>query len=282
MNLSLILSFLKYLALATFTILFSACGGNINTFTPEVTGVKVQSAQFGKTATILIGGKDLRSHLGVDTKDACTNPSFASNSTTDMLVLNCLVSKVGDFDLVVKTAEGQAIYTTTFSVPMPQVALVTSKGSITVALDPNAAPVSVNNFLSYVNKGFYRNTLFHRVIPNFVVQGGGYTTGLVKKTDQADSVILESNNGLSNLRGSLAMARTNLPNSATSEFYINLLDNLSLDFKSASSPGYAVFGKVVRGMDVVDAIALESTGVVSGFSDVPLADITLSLALQIQ
>jgi cyclophilin family peptidyl-prolyl cis-trans isomerase len=247
-----------------------------------VTGVKVESAQFGKTATILIGGKDLRSHLTVDTNDACTKPSFATNSTTDTLVLNCLVSKVGDFDLVVKTAEGQAIYTTTFSVPMPQVALFTSKGTISFALDPNAAPVSVNNFLSYVNKGFYRNTLFHRVIPNFVVQGGGYTTGMVKKTDQTDSIILESSNGLSNVRGSLAMARTNLPNSATSEFFINLIDNLSLDFKSAASPGYAVFGKVVRGMDVVDAIALESTGMVSGFSDVPMADITLSLAIQIQ
>jgi cyclophilin family peptidyl-prolyl cis-trans isomerase len=273
---------LRYFALAALASLFSACGGGNNSFTPEVTGVKVQSAQFGKTATILIGGKDLRSHLTVDTNDACTKSSFATNSTTDTLVLNCLVSKVGDFDLVVKTAEGQAIYTTTFSVPMPQVALVTSKGTITLALDPNAAPVSVNNFLSYVNKGFYRNTLFHRVIPNFVVQGGGYTTGMVKKTDQTDSIILESSNGLSNVRGSLAMARTNLPNSATSEFFINLIDNLSLDFKSAASPGYAVFGKVVRGMDVVDAIALESTGMVSGFSDVPIADITLSLVIQIQ
>ena len=247
-----------------------------------VTGVSVQSAQFGKTATIFIGGKDLRSHLTVDTNDACTKPSFAGNSTTDTLVLNCLVSKVGDFDMVVKTADGQVIYTTKFSVATPQVALITSKGSITVALDPNAAPDSVNNFLSYVNKGFYRSTLFHRVIPNFVVQGGGYTEGMVKKTDQADSIILESKNGLSNVRGSLAMARTNLPNSATSEFYINLIDNLPLDFKSLASPGYAVFGKVVQGMDVVDAIALEPTGVVSGFSDVPMADITLSLAIQIQ
>jgi cyclophilin family peptidyl-prolyl cis-trans isomerase len=281
MSLPSALSFLKYVASLALVTLLCACGGSAE-FAPMVTGVKVESAQFGKTATILIGGKDLRSHLTVDTNDACTKPSFATNSTTDTLVLNCLVSKVGDFDLVVKTAEGQAIYTTTFSVPMPQVALFTSKGTISFALDPNAAPVSVNNFLSYVNKGFYRNTLFHRVIPNFVVQGGGYTTGMVKKTDQTDSIILESSNGLSNVRGSLAMARTNLPNSATSEFFINLIDNLSLDFKSAASPGYAVFGKVVRGMDVVDAIALESTGMVSGFSDVPMADITLSLAIQIQ
>jgi cyclophilin family peptidyl-prolyl cis-trans isomerase len=191
-----------------------------------------------------------------------------------------VVSKVGDFQMVVQTAEGVAIYTTTLNIPMPQVALITSKGSITVELDPTLAPLSTNNFLSYVNKGFYRSTLFHRVIPNFVVQGGGYTTGMVKKTEQSAPIELESNKGLSNLRGSLAMARTFLPNSATSEFYINLIDNLSLDYKNAANPGYAVFGKVLQGMDVVDAIAAEPTGVVGGMSDVPLADIALSLALQ--
>jgi cyclophilin family peptidyl-prolyl cis-trans isomerase len=244
--------------------------------------VKVQSAAYGKTATIYIGGKDLRSYLTVDTQGACTNPSFASNSTTDTLVLNCAVSKKGDFALAIKTPEGQTIYTSTVSVPMPQVSLFTSKGNITLELDPLAAPLSVNNFLNYVNKGFYRGTLFHRVIPNFVVQGGGYTTGMVKKSGQASPIELESNKGLSNLRGSLAMARTYLPNSATSEFYINLKDNVSLDYKNAANPGYAVFGKVIQGLEVVDAMALEPTGVVGGFSDVPLTDITLSLALQTQ
>jgi cyclophilin family peptidyl-prolyl cis-trans isomerase len=103
---------------------------------------------------------------------------------------------------------------------------------------------------------------------------------MVKKTEQSAPIELESNKGLSNLRGSLAMARTLLPNSATSEFYINLVDNLSLDYKNAANPGYAVFGKVLQGMDVVDAIAEEPTGLVAGMSDVPLADIGLSLALQ--
>ena len=269
---------MSFLAL---TSLLSACGGS-DGFEPMVTGVKVQSAQYGKTATINIGGKNLRSYLSVDTNGACTNPSFASSSTTEIMVLNCFVSKVGDFALVVKSAEGQVIYTSSVSFAMPQVELITSKGNITLALDPNAAPVSVNNFLSYVNKGFYRSTLFHRVIPNFVVQGGGFTTGMVKKTGQADPIILESNNGLSNLRGNVAMARTNLPGSATSEFYINLVDNLSLDYKNAANPGYAVFGKVLQGMGVVDAMALEPTGVVGDFSNVPLTEITLSLVLQIQ
>jgi len=281
MNLSSLPSTFKYWATAALLSLLSACGGS-DGFQPVVTGVKVQSAAYGKTATIYIGGKDLRSYLTVDTQGACTNPSFASNSTTDTLVLNCAVSKTGDFALAIKTPEGQTIYTSTVSVPMPQVSLFTSKGNITLELDPLAAPLSVNNFLNYVNKGFYRGTLFHRVIPNFVVQGGGYTTGMVKKSGQASPIELESNKGLSNLRGSLAMARTYLPNSATSEFYINLKDNVSLDYKNAANPGYAVFGKVIQGLEVVDAMALEPTGVVGSFSDVPLTDITLSLALQTQ
>jgi len=273
------LTLLKLFTFLSLACMLSACGG-VNDFAPVVTGVKVQSAQYGRTATIYLGGKDLRSNLLVDTSGACTNPTFASNSNTDTLVLNCVVAKTGDFSLVVQTAEGAAIYSTTVNIPLPQVALITAKGSITVELDPTLAPISTNNFLSYVNKGFYRDTLFHRVIPNFVVQGGGYTTGLVKKTEQSAPIELESNKGLSNVRGSLAMARTNLPNSATSEFYINLVNNVSLDYKNPANPGYAVFGKVVQGMDVVDAIAAEPTGVVGGFSDVPLADITLSLALQ--
>ena len=279
MNLSSKFSFLNIVSLCCLAFMLSACGGS-NDFQPKVTGFKVQSAQYGKMANIYIGGKDLRSNLRIDTSGSCTNPSFASSSSTETLVLNCVVSKVGEFQMVVQTAEGLTIYTTTLNIPMPQVALITSKGSITVELDPTLTPLSTNNFLSYVNKGFYRSTLFHRVIPNFVVQGGGYTTGMVKKIEQNAPIELESNKGLSNLRGSLAMARTLLPNSATSEFYINLTDNLSLDYKNTANPGYAVFGKVLQGMDVVDAIAAEPTGVVGDMSDVPLADIVLGLALQ--
>jgi cyclophilin family peptidyl-prolyl cis-trans isomerase len=265
-----------YLALA---MLLSACGGNAG-FAPVVTGVKVQSVQYGKLATIYIGGKDLRSSLTVDTGGVCTNPNFASNSTTDTLVLNCVASQAGDFYLTLQSPDGQTIYSTVVNVPLPQVTLITSKSSILLELDPVRAPISTNNFLTYVSNGFYSNTLFHRVIPNFVVQGGGYTTGMVKKTDQAAPIELESNKGLSNLRGTLAMARTNLPNSATSEFFINLIDNVSLDFKNTANPGYAVFGKVIQGMEVVDAIAAEPTSVIGNMSDVPTVDIVLSFALR--
>ena len=235
---------------------------------------------FGRTATIYLGGKDLRSNLVADAGANCTNPSFAINSSTDLLVLNCLVKSVGEFTLSVKTETGEIVYSGTLNVPKPEVALLTSKGTISVELDPTLAPVSSANFLSYVGSGFYSSTIFHRVIAGFVIQAGGYTTGVTKKTGQLSPIVLESNNGLSNKRGTLAMARSALFNSATSEFYINLADNLALDYKNAGNPGYAVFGTVTQGLDVVDTIAAEPTGILNGFSDVPRNEITINLVLQ--
>lgn len=261
--------------------LLSACGGSTG-FLPKITGVKAQSLKYGHTATIYLGGKDLRSSITVDSNGACTNPSFASNSTTDTLVLNCAVKVVGDMPLTIKAEDGSVLYTTTVTVPKPQVTLFTTKGTIVLELDPTTAPISSNNYLTYVSKGYYTSTMFHRVISGFMIQGGGYTTGMVKKVGQSAAIELESNKGLSNLRGTLAMARTNVFNSATSEFFINVVDNTFLDYKNAGNPGYAVFGKVVQGMDVVDAIVAQPTGVSNGFADVPLTDIVISLALQTQ
>jgi cyclophilin family peptidyl-prolyl cis-trans isomerase len=259
--------------------LLTSCGGSSD-FPPVITGVKVQSISYGRTATIYLGGQDLRSSMVVDTGGACASPSFASSSTTALLVLNCVPKVAGDFPLTIKSAEGQVVYSGTVQVPNPQVTLITAKGAITLELDPAKAPISTNNFLSYVASGFYKDTLFHRVIAGFVVQGGGYTTGMVKRTASALPIELESNKGLSNLRGTLAMARTNVPNSATSEFFINLVDNTALDYKNAANPGYAVFGKVVQGIELVDAIAAEPTGVVKGFADVPLSEVVVTLAIQ--
>jgi cyclophilin family peptidyl-prolyl cis-trans isomerase len=261
------------------TTLLTACGGSTG-FPPVITAVKPQSLSYGRTATIYLGGKDLRSSLVVESNGGCTNPSFGSSSSTDTLVLNCLVTVVGDLPLTIKSATGEVIYTTTLSVPKPQVSIITSKGSFTLELDLATAPISVKNFLSYVRGGYYSNTLFHRVIPGFVAQAGGYTTGLVRKPGQLDPIELESNKGLSNARATVAMARTNVFNSATSEFYVNLVDNTFLDFKNAANPGYAVFGAVVQGMEVVDAIAAVPTGVFNGSTDVPLTDITITMALQ--
>ena len=265
-------------SICTFLVI-SGCGGSSG-FLPVITGVKAQSLMFGRTATIYLGGKDLRSNLVVDAGTACTNPSFAANSSTDLLVLNCLVKSVGEFTLTVKTEAGELIFSGSLNVPKPEVAILTNKGTISVELDPVLAPVSSANFLSYVGSGFYSGTLFHRVIAGFVIQAGGYTSGMLKKPGQLSPIILESKNGLSNKRGTLAMARTNLFNSATSEFYINLANNTALDYVNAGSPGYAVFGTVTQGLDVVDTIAAEPTGILNGFSDVPRNEISINLVLQ--
>jgi len=277
-TLSLLLAATAALLLTT---LLTACGGSTG-FPPVITAVKPQSLSYGRTATIYLGGKDLRSSLVVESGGGCTSPSFGSSSSTDTLVLNCLVTVVGDLPLTIKSATGEVIYTTTLSVPKPQVSIITNKGSFTLELDLATAPITVKNFLAYVRGGYYSNTLFHRVIPGFVAQAGGYTTGLVRKPGQLDAIELESNKGLSNARASVAMARTNVFNSATSEFYVNLVDNTFLDYKNAANPGYSVFGTVVQGMEVVDAIAAEPTGVFNGSPDVPLTDITITMALQIK
>jgi peptidyl-prolyl cis-trans isomerase A (cyclophilin A) len=138
------------------------------------------------------------------------------------------------------------------------VVLETSMGKIEIQLDRQHAPITVNNFVTYVKAGFYNGTVFHRVMPGFVVQGGGFTVNGTEKTTNAP-IKLESNNGLKNLAGTIAMARTNVADSATSEFYINLVDNSDLDYSSKSA-GYAVFGKVISGMDVINQITNVQTG----------------------
>ncbi|WP_018911712.1 peptidylprolyl isomerase [Thiomonas sp. FB-6] len=159
----------------------------------------------------------------------------------------------------------------------PRVQLVTSQGTIVVQLDPQRAPATVANFLRYVNKGFYAGTVFHRVIPGFMIQGGGFTEQLQQKPTDAP-IPLESRNGLRNLRGTIAMARTNDPNSATSQFFINLVDNSSLDYPQPDGNGYAVFGQVVSGMDVVDRIAAVPTHDVGPMQNVPVKPVVLESA----
>lgn len=163
----------------------------------------------------------------------------------------------------------------------PRVELTTSKGKIVIELDPQKAPVTVKNFLSYVNEGFYSGTVFHRVIPGFMVQGGGMTADLKPKPNHAP-IKIESSNGLKNNRGTVAMARTNDPNSATSQFFINTVNNDFLNYRSPSQPGYAVFGKVVEGMDVVDAIEKVKTQNVGMNENVPVEAVTIISAKEVK
>ncbi|GJM25755.1 MAG: peptidyl-prolyl cis-trans isomerase [Phycisphaerae bacterium] len=136
----------------------------------------------------------------------------------------------------------------------PRVKLTTSLGDMVIELDAEKAPVTVKNFLAYVNDGYYDGTIFHRVIPNFMIQGGGFTKDVDKKTDGLKPPIkLESDNGLKNVKYSIAMARTGNPDSATSQFFINVVDNARLNY-TAGNPGYAAFGMVVEGQDIVEKI----------------------------
>ena len=148
----------------------------------------------------------------------------------------------------------------------PRVSIVTNQGEIVVELDAVKAPKSTENFVQYVKAGQYDGTIFHRVIDNFMIQGGGYTTELVPKGGLRPPVMNEADNGLSNMRGTLAMARTMDPHSGTSQFFINVADNKALDHVSKADGrtwGYAVFGKVVSGMDVVDKIKVMPTSAFS-------------------
>lgn len=150
----------------------------------------------------------------------------------------------------------------------PMVEMETSSGKIVIELYPDKAPKSVENFLQYAKDGFYNGTIFHRVIAGFMIQGGGFTDKMVQKPTRAP-VQNEAANGLKNDRGTLAMARTNDPHSATAQFYINHKDNASLNYRGPGNFGYAVFGRVTQGMEVVDAIAKVPTGRAGPFTDVP-------------
>jgi peptidyl-prolyl cis-trans isomerase B (cyclophilin B) len=212
---------------------------------------------------------------GADTVRATfTAPAFAAGGTNQL-----------SFELTVTDRENHSVtdqMSVTISNPnvsQTEVVISTTMGDFTIQLDPNKAPVTVRNFLQYVDDQFYDGTIFHRVIAGFVVQGGGFTPGLNEKTTRPP-IINEASNGLKNVRGSVAMARTNDPNSATAQWYVNLVDNADLDF-TATSPGYCVFGQVISGMDVVDRIATVQTGSRSGFQDVPVTDVIVRTARRV-
>jgi len=159
----------------------------------------------------------------------------------------------------------------------PQVIFKTNKGTFVVELDPGKAPKTVENFLAYVNSGFYSGTIFHRVINGFMVQGGGFTKDLKEKPTRAP-IPLESQNGLKNLKYTIAMARTADPNSATAQFFVNVRDNSRLDYPSPDGYGYAVFGRVISGQDVIEQIKFVPTAVTNGMGDVPVSPVLIESA----
>jgi cyclophilin family peptidyl-prolyl cis-trans isomerase/methionine-rich copper-binding protein CopC len=202
--------------------------------------------------------------------DAAGNPNaIASNTSQTIDTVAPIAPK-----LVTSTAFNYLIN--------PQITLQSSLGTVVLELYPEQAPITVANMLAYVDAAFYDNTLFHRVIDDFMVQGGGFNTGLAYKTPTYGAITLESNNGLSNVRGTIAMARTNLADSATTQFFINQADNTFLNYSSTASPGYAVFGQVVSGLTVIDNIAQVATATVGSFTDVPVTDVVITSIRQTQ
>lgn len=159
----------------------------------------------------------------------------------------------------------------------PKVKLTTSMGDIVVQLDPAKAPKTVENFLQYVKDKHYDGTIFHRVIDGFMVQGGGFTADMAQKPVRAP-IVLEAQNGLKNDTYTIAMARTSVPDSATAQFFINVKDNAMLNARQPSGDGYAVFGKVVQGTDVVDKIKAVATGNKGGHQNVPSSPVTITSA----
>lgn len=169
-----------------------------------------------------------------------------------------------------------ALFSSNLYAANPQVTIETNRGSIVLELYPEKAPKTVENFLKYVNTGFYKDTIFHRVISNFMIQGGGFTASMAEKETSAP-IINEADNGLKNEAGTIAMARTSDPHSATSQFFINLQNNAFLNFRSPEPDliGYCVFGRVLKGMDVVREIGASPTGYVGPYGDVPKATIKI-------
>jgi cyclophilin family peptidyl-prolyl cis-trans isomerase len=267
----------------------SGCGGgalqdNGGVF---VSSMGATTASYGRTMTVVLSGSGFSKGVNVTLDSGCGAVTEVSGGTDQSRSFSCKVNALGTLTARALTTKGLEVGRLQITIPQPEVTLLVTGASATMQtlvmqLDPAKAPISVMNFLDYVNAGFYRGTIFHRVIKDFVIQAGGYTSGPVVKVPTSPAITLESNNGLSNLRGTVAMARTTDFNSATSQFYINTVDNTSLDYKSATDPGYAVFGKVITGLDVVDSIAGVATrfDLGSGLMNLPVSDVVIALAQQ--
>jgi cyclophilin family peptidyl-prolyl cis-trans isomerase len=248
-----------------------------------ITSITATNFKYGQLATLTLTGNALDNVIKLSS-DKCLSVTLGAIESSSVRHATCIVAATGPIEFTVKSNADYTVYSTSLTAPEPQVTLVTTLGTVVMELNPTAAPITVKTFLSYVNQSpsFYKDTLFHRVISGFMAQGGGFTTGLVQKTDLSSAITLESQNGLQNVRGSVAMARTSVANSATSQFFVNLVDNAFLNYANASSPGYAVFGKVVSGMDVIDKMATQPTQTVGSNQNVPITDITITSATQSQ
>jgi cyclophilin family peptidyl-prolyl cis-trans isomerase len=267
--------------LATSTLL-SACGGgsgsDSNTPKPTISSVSTDQLLYRKLTNITIEGQNLDRGFNIS-NTGCLKITEVAGGTASKKIFSCKMVGVGSVAMKVTAGDGSSLYSGTMLLPLatPKVTMTTSMGPIAIELNPAKAPVTVDNFLQYVENGFYVNKIFHRVIAGFMIQGGGFTTSL-EQAKTLDPIKLEAGNGLSNIRGSIAMARTSVSDSATAQFFINTVNNSStLDANSSTgNAGYAVFGTVTTGMTVVDNINAVATGTIGALSDLPVTPITIN------
>ena len=265
-----IATFSSVLALS---LLLTACGGI------EQTTLSAGPLMYGQLAQFTVEGPNLDKGMTLTAAGCIGIAEVTASATASTKVYTCTPTATGAM-VVTASGGGVTLRSMTVDIPVPQVSLKTSMGDIVLELDPGKAPISAFNFIRYVNSGFYTDIIFHRVLPNVIIQAGGFTTGPAAKAPTYAAIALESNNGLTNLRGTLAMARSAADASGTSQFYINVADNPGFDYVSATQPGYAVFGKVATGLSVVDTIGAVPTGTVGTMNDVPLTDVLILSATQ--
>lgn len=264
----------------------AGCGGGGSG--PSVSGMTVQPVAYGRSAQWSVSGLALDEGIRFEISGGrCDGIVELPAGSPTQRLFTCTPRATGELVGRVSDLGGRRLATLKVDVPAPVVRLSLAQGAIDLELDPVAAPVTVDNFLGYVQTGYYDNTLIHRVVSGFVIQGGGYTPGTplpVAKPPTQPAIANEAGRGLSNLRGTVAMARTADPDSATSQFFINVADNPSLDRRDAQNPGYAVFGRVVAGIEVVDAIQGVATRALPalGLADVPAADVVVTTARQLR
>lgn len=249
-------------SILSISALLAGCGGGgggnatpTSSITPTVTNVTSDRLMYANTTRFTVTGQNLDQGINFVVGaflSMCSGMTEAAGGTATQRVFSCSPTATGTIPVVVQSNSGAVLFDKSLTVPPPQVSLKTSMGDMLLELYPNNAPITVNNFLQYVWSNFYTNLIFHRVVPGFVIQGGGFNNAGQQATGTRAPIKLEVPNGLSNVRGTVAMARTSELNSATSQFFINLVDNVALD---TTGGGYAVFGKVVSGLSVVDAIA---------------------------
>ena len=270
---------IKHCWLFTVSLLLVSCGGGAGGSLPVVTDIQVDQLKYGQTSTFRLLGQNLTEDFQVSVSNCAGLTVLKGGSDTEQNV-SCTPNVVGLGQITPTSMEGVIMVAKTFEIPNPQIKMSTNFGDMTVELNALAAPLTVNNYLKYVNANFYTNTIFHRLIPQFVAQGGWLSLGVTEQVGAGAPIALESNNGLKNTWGSIGMARTSAPNSATTQFYFNLTDNPKLDYQSETAPGYAVFGRIIEGLGVLDVMAQISTSTLYGLENFPTSNVVIKSVVQ--